>query len=371
MTDNGARQPPKLGRNHPLHAALRHHSLIDDLTLMAFRRRGHQRPADDLARTASETESAVEFYRTLGWMDTPELAYPQPTPPASFVATPARAARFHYQHITFPSGYLPPAGDPVGPRWSDLESNNTIHAWVMRHPGPQRPWMVCLHGTGMGRPLMDLGLFRANWLYKELGVNIACPILPLHGPRRATVPESFTFPSDHTLHNVHGTLQSVWDVRRVLASLRAQGNTEIGVMGISLGGMIAGLVGDLDADLNCVILGAPVAELGALIERHTAQSVDPGELRQIELARQVDRIISPLSLTPKTPHDRRFIYAGVVDKMVHHRYHAGRIWKHWGEPAALWYRGGHASLGYSRDIAKFIERAMRATGLVEPSKARN
>lgn len=369
MSNNAVPSPPKLGRNHPLHAALRHHSLIDDITLLAMRRRRPPRPESDLQRIESEIDEAVEMYRRLGWMDQPELAFPAPPPPTTYDSKPARAARFRYQHITFDSGYAPPPDCPAGARWVAMESNRTIHTWVMRHPGPQRPWMVCLHGTGMGRPLMDLGLFRANWLYDHMGVNVACPILPLHGPRRATVPEDMNYPSEDALHNLHGTLQAVWDVRRVLASLRSQGNHHLGVMGISLGGMIAGLVGDLDADLSCVILGAPVAELGALIERHKAGPIDPGEAHNLQVARQLDAIISPLSISPKTPRDRRFIYAGVVDKMVHHRYHGGRIWEHWDKPQALWYNGGHSALGYSRAVGRFIEQAMRATEVVGPSAA--
>ena len=291
MSNNAVPSPPKLGRNHPLHAALRHHSLIDDITLLAMRRRRPPRPESDLQRIESEIDEAVEMYRRLGWMDQPELAFPAPPPPTTYDSKPARAARFRYQHITFDSGYAPPPDCPAGARWVAMESNRTIHTWVMRHPGPQRPWMVCLHGTGMGRPLMDLGLFRANWLYDHMGVNVACQILPLHGPRRATVPEGMNYPSEDALHNLHGTLQAVWDVRRVLASLRSQGNHHLGVMGISLGGMIAGLVGDLDADLSCVILGAPVAELGALIERHKAGPIDPGEAHNLQVARQLDAII--------------------------------------------------------------------------------
>ncbi len=364
MSENSVSPPPKLGRNHVLHAALRHHSIIDDITMLAMRRRRPPRPDAELSRIEHEIEQSVAHYRELGWFDRPELAYAAPPPPTTYDSVPERAARFHYQHITFASDYQPPADDPAGARWLSYESNRTVHAWVMRHPGPQRPWLVCLHGTGMGRPLMDLGLFRANWLYRHMGVNVACPVLPLHGPRRASVPADVHYPSEDALHNFHGTLQAVWDVRRMLASLRSQGNTRLGVLGISLGGLIAGLVGDLDPDLNCVILGAPVAELGALIERHKAQPFDPGEARNLELARQLDRIISPLSLSPKTPRDRRFIYAGIVDKMVHHRYHGGRIWEHWERPEALWYNGGHSALGYSRDVARFIEQAMRATDVV-------
>lgn len=352
-----------MARTAPAHALLRHHSIIDDLALLAMarRRRSGQPPG------TQRITDAIAFYSSLGWMDQPQLAYPAPTPPATYDTRPARTATFSYQHITFDSGYPIPPGDPLGETWAGYVSNRVVHSWVMRHPGPQRPWMVCLHGTGMGRPLMDLGLFRANWLYHRLGINVAVPVLALHGPRRANLSDNVHFPAEDALHNLHGIRQSVWDVRRVLASLRAPGNDDIGVMGISLGGMISALVGDLDPDLSCVILGAPVAELGALIERHAQRRAAPADPRLLELSRQLDRIISPLSLPPRTPKERRYVYAGVVDKMVHPRYHAGRLWEHWERPTALWYRGGHSGLGYSRAVGRFIEQALRNHQVIGPA----
>lgn len=321
---------------------------------------------DETATFDGELDDVVGTCRRLGWIDRPELAFPCPPPPTSYDSSPARSAQFRYQRITFDSGYAPPPDFPVAARWLEVANNRTIHAWVMRHPGPQRPWMVCLHGTAMGYPFADLGLFRANWLYNTMGVNVACPVLPLHGPRRPAGTSTISYPSDNGAYNLHGTLQAVWDVRRVIAYLRSQGNEQIGLIGVSLGGMVAALVGDLDADLSCVVLGAPVAEIGALVERHKGGTRDA---HGAELTRQLDAIISPLSISPKTPRDRRFIYAGVVDKMVHPRFHGGRIWEHWDRPEALWYGGGHASLGFSREVGRFIEQAMRASDVVGPSAA--
>lgn len=340
--------------------------MIDSAVMLTMaRRRGSHRPEQELDRIEDEIGVAVDHYRGLGWFDEPALAYPQPPAPEEWLLeTGHRAGPFHYDHIRFESGYQPTPGDPAAQRWHSLFPNNTVSAWVMHHPGPPRPVVVCLHGTGMGRPLGDLGLFRANWLFHKLGVDVVLPVLPLHGPR--AVPH-FHFPSEDVLHNFQGTLQSVWDVRRILAHLREERGAEhIAVHGVSLGGFIAGLIGDLEPDLGAVILGAPVAELGALIAWHKPGPVNEHEARNLRLSHQLDKIISPLALPAAVPLERRFIYAGVVDKMVHHRYHGGRIWEHWDHPEALWYDGGHASLGYDRSVARYIRKALLTSGVIGP-----
>ena len=80
---------------------------------------------------------------------------------------------------------MPPhPGEPGRERWLAYEANRTGHAWLLKHPGPPRPWLVCVPGYRMGRPAVDFTGFRAGWLYKTLGLNVAIPVIPLHGPRR-------------------------------------------------------------------------------------------------------------------------------------------------------------------------------------------
>lgn len=46
-------------------------------------------------------------------------------------------------------------------------ANNREYALLLRHPQP-RPWLVCVHGTEMGRAALDLALFRAWRLHEDL-----------------------------------------------------------------------------------------------------------------------------------------------------------------------------------------------------------
>lgn len=339
----------------------RWHQAVDDLVLHAFRRRRPHRPDADLTRVGKEAKSALALYRKLGWLDDTTLAHPDPPPPPVVEFAPARAGLLSYRAMTFESGYRPPRGDPAGARWDSFTPNATVHAWVLRHREP-RPWLVCLHGAGMGRPIMDFGLFRAHWMHQTLGLNVAAVVLPLHGPRRAGLPEHARYPSEDVLHNIHGTRQAVWDARRLIAWIRAQGDQPVGVLGVSLGGYVAALLGGIERDLSAVLLGAPVADLYALIEYHKGPISDH-ERANLRLGRELGRTISPLAFAPRVPFAGRFVYAGVVDHMVDPRRNAVRIWNHWGQPEALWYQGGHADLGWTKPIGRFIAHGLDQTGL--------
>ena len=64
---------------------------------------------------------------------------------------------FSFEHLSFESGYEPHLGEPGRERWLSYALNREAHAWVLRHARPGRPWLVCIHGYGMGiargRPL--------------------------------------------------------------------------------------------------------------------------------------------------------------------------------------------------------------------------
>ena len=95
----------------------------------------------------------------------------------------ARVRRIEFEHLWFDSGYEPHPGEPGRERWLSYAANRTAHAWVMRQAGPERPWLVCIHGYVMGWPLLDLSLFPPEIFRDRLGLNMLLPTLPLHGRR--------------------------------------------------------------------------------------------------------------------------------------------------------------------------------------------
>ena len=183
----------------------------------------------------------------------------------------ARSGAIRYTVMSFDSGYEPHPGEPGRERWLSDRENRTAYVWMLRHDEP-RPWLVCVHGAAMGQATADLRVFRAAWLHTVLGLNVALPIQPRHGPRRAGLPIGVGFPDQDLMDNVHAVSQSIWDIRRLLHWIReTQGGDRIGVQGLSLGGYTVALLAGIESDLSCVILGIPAVDFAALIEQHSPE----------------------------------------------------------------------------------------------------
>jgi hypothetical protein len=176
------------------------------------------------------------------------------------------------------------------------------------------------------------------------------------------------------MDNIHGIAQSVWDVRRLVGWARAGGSDSaaagqpVGITGISLGGYVTAIVAGLEDDLACAVLGVPAVDLLDLIDHHSNRSGDPDYERVRELARQLGTLVSPLSFTPRLPHDRRFIYAGLADRLAHPRHQVGRLWDHWARPDVLWYRGGHVAFSRNKDVGRFLRGALASSGMTPASQ---
>jgi hypothetical protein len=348
-------------------AAVAAHAFRDEIVLSGFRM---LRPVGDRAafeRAEREVVAALDLYGQAGWLADPEGFFPPPPPPDGVTIRWQVGWRHIYERMSFASGYEPHPGEPGRDRWLSYQPNNRAYVWLLRHTEP-RPWLVCVHGAVMGRPALDLTLFRAQQLHTELGLNVALPVLPLHGPRRRGLPPHVAFPGEDVLDNVHAAAQAVWDVRRLLAWIRAQDATaRIGFTSISLGGYVTSLVASLEDGLTCAILGVPAVDIVDLLERHGGLPRGDARRRIIPLARRLARVVSPLALTPRVPPQGRFIYAGLADRLVLPREQVMHLWEHWGRPEISWYTGGHTGFFGSRPVAQFVTEALVRSGLAAGS----
>jgi hypothetical protein len=345
--------------------ALAGQAFLDEIVLAGFRM---IRPVNTdpvaLARIDRETAAAADLYDEAGWCDEPLRFFAKPPALTEVTLRRVDGRRHTYERLSFDSGYEPHTGEPGRDRWLGYGANRRARAWVLRH-GEHRPWLVCIHGARMGRPELDLALFRARWLHHDLGLNVAFPVLPLHGPRGKGLAKGSMFPGEDVLDNVHGAAQAVWDVRRLLSWIRAQDrNAPIGLNGISLGGYVTALVASIDDGLACAILGVPAVDLVDLIEQHSGLAPTDERRRLIEPAKRVGRVVSPLALTPLVPDEGRFVYAGLADRLVHPRHQVIRLWEHWGRPDIAWYEGGHTGFSRSKPVGRFLREALARSGLI-------
>src|SRR5438270_3338469 len=338
------------------------HAFADEAVIAGFRVMKPQSPVSALVRAETEAEAAIELYGDRGYLADPASFYPEPPAIERPTTRWATARKLRYERLSFESLYEPFDREPGRDRWLSYADNRRARAWVLRHAEP-RPWLVCVHGTSMGTPNRDLALFRARWLHEDLGLNVVFPVLPLHGPRGEGLPPYAAFPGEDVMDNVHGIAQSVWDVRRLVRWAAEQDGTPVGITGVSLGGFVTALVAGLEPGLACAILGVPAVDLIDLIDHHSTRGRDAQYLRVLDLARRVGVVVSPLSLTPRVPYDRRFMYAGLADRLAHPRHQVGRLWDHWGRPEVLWYKGGHVAFARSKPVGRFVRGALESSGL--------
>jgi len=349
-------------RPTPSHAL---QAYLDEVLIAMFHHPDLVPSIDDYAPAAADLASTQELFSARGWIDHPAGYHQKPEAPEDVQAWHARAPGLGYEHTTFTSGWEPDPGEAGRDRWLSHEANRTVHAWVSRAPGrDHRSWLICVHGFGMGsNASMDLLAFRTPQLHRK-GVNVVVPVLPLHGPRASGRARGEDFMTIDLVDSMHGITQATWDVRRVIRWLReTQGAETVGVIGYSLGGLVAALVAALEDDLACVIAGIPVVDLPDLFRRHSR----PHIARLADhygvvgpAADDVHRVVSPLTMDCKVPFERRYIFAGLADRMSTFG-QARRLWLHWDRPTLASYAGGHVGFYWSRAVKRLVDEAVKSS----------
>jgi dienelactone hydrolase len=340
---------------------------IDQLALASMIATRPGRFIRDIGRAAREAREAHDLYERSGWIEKPESFHREPPALENPAITWRRSIGLAFEHLSFESGYEPHLGEPGRERWLDYAPNRRAHAWMLRAANPGRPWLVCIHGYGMGLPAIDFSAFEARRLHQGLGLNLLFPILPLHGPRKIALRSGDGFLNGDFLDTVHAETQAMWDIRRMLDWLRANGATQIGVYGLSLGGYTTALLASLESELSCAIAGIPATDFARLTARFAPHTT----LREVErlgldwsYLREVLSVVSPLHMKPRLDKERLAIFGGTADHLVPAD-QVRDLWKHWGEPRIAWYPGTHLSFPREPQVRFLVDDALRLGGLTD------
>jgi len=324
-------------------------------------------PMGDAAKLiAREVLAAREMFEARGWLEKPLSFHQAPPALEAYALRPEKVRAIAYEHLSFESGYEPREGEPGRDRWLSYAANRTAHAWVVRQDDAPRPWLVCVHGYQMGWPLVDLYAFDPRWLSKKLGLNLVLPLLPLHGPRKMGFRSGDGYLSGNVLDSVHAEAQAMWDMRRILTWVKAQGATKVGAYGLSLGGYNTALLASVAPGLTCAIPGIPATDFARLVWRH-GPALQVRALEHKGIARdavdEVLRVVSPLAVETQVPMEGRAIFGAVADRLVPAD-QVRDLWIHWRRPKILWYQGSHLSIAMEPEVRRFVEGTLRETGLV-------
>lgn len=325
--------------------------------------------SDEVQHIAAEIREARALFESQGWLEKPEdyhrTPLPLELPQIAPGETRTRRGTLRYEHLSFDSEYEPRAEEPGRDRWLSFAANRTAHAWMLRHAGKPRPWIVCLHGYLMGVPWMDFGLFEPSYFHHQLGLNMIVPTLPLHGLRRRGRISGDGFLAGNFMDTIHAGAQAMWDIRRLLTWLRSQEAPAIGVYGISLGGYSTSLLAGLEPGIECAIAGVPVTDVGRIFVEHGP----PALVRDFfengitqERASEITSVVSPLSMKPKLAPERRAIFGGLGDRIVPPD-QVRDLCKHWEGARQLWFAGSHPTFMFEPEVRRLIREMLDESGV--------
>ena len=85
------------------------------------------------------------------------------------------------------------------------------------------------------------------------------------------------------------------------------------------------------------------------------------------LVYEVMHPVSPLTFQPRIPHEGRYIYAGVADRVARPD-QARALWRHWGKPSIEWLSSGHVMASMKPELKPFL-RGVAAEHLFAPGEA--
>ena len=317
-----------------------------------------------LERVISEVQETHALFLQRGLLEKPETYHLAPPDLVDPEIRTGEIRGHRVETLRFESGYAPADGEPGRARWLGYDPCREGYAYVMRHDGPPRPWMICTNGYRMGHAKIDVGLFER--FHVANGLNVAIPVLPLHGPRKLGLHSGSGFMGVDVIDTIHAEAQAMWDMRRILSWVRAQEAPSVGAFGLSLGGYTTALFASLADGLACAIPGIPLADFSRAVTRH-------GAAHQIRYAqhigydldqiRDVLKVVSPLTLTPRVPLEGRMIFGANADRLVTPD-QVQDLWRHWEEPEIVWYAGSHISFMNERDVWNGVDRTLRDSGVV-------
>ena len=250
------------------------------------------------------------------------------------------------EQLSFPSEH-----DPLEPAFrrhyhARRRRIQTVTARRVRTPAARgRPRLLYIHGYMQPETLLEEVTLIAG-MARRLDMEIVQLQPPYHGSRkpRGSRFDGELFWTADLVQSFESLRQTVIDARTLLAWMRAESTTPIGICGLSLGGSIAATLACLEPgfafaapfiahmDLGAVVEDAPV--LGAMREDLRGFGWEPEDV-----GKWMERI-GWGRLRPVIPPERIHLFAGSDDLFFRPEL-VEDLWRDWGEPGISWYPCSH------------------------------
>ncbi len=253
-----------------------------------------------------------------------------------------KSARYAVSRLRFPSPIVTP----------DV-ANNTVHAeyFAPVGPGPRRPAVVVLHILGADFPLSRYLAIRLA----DRGVAALFVKLPYYGERRPTegAGAKRRFLSTEVDRSMTSMRQGVCDVRRALHWLASRPDVDadrLGVVGISLGGIVGSVAAAVDPTATRGVFMLAGGDLSRIMwdmpesRPYREKWIESGRTRA-DLKALTDPF-DPLTHAAGLRGKKILFVAGRVDEVVPPETTVA-LWNQAGRPPIEWLDCGHySSVGY-------------------------
>jgi dienelactone hydrolase len=273
----------------------------------------------------------------------------------NFISPEVQPARVKFegkQRFSFPT-----------PRPTPYLENNIVHGRFFRceRKWQDRPTVILLHGWN--------DVIDHRWRFPAIateinyqGINAATLETPYHFQRRPRQLGSWSnFLCPDILRTVKAMAQAIAEIQAFAEWLRQQGCPAVGLWGVSLGALMAGLAACHDSRWSCAVLMAPVARLDLVIEKvefckhiRAVLQGQPDATGKLNLTSCRPAISPSNILLIEAEHDQ-FMPRETVEE----------LWRAWDQPAILRVPEGHISVLCARGVSGQIIRWM-APRLREP-----
>lgn len=289
-------------------------SFVDEIFLTPGRVIAFLQSRREVDWTACARE--IAFYDDQGFVDHP----------ATFFTTPGRAPEYRvkkeaaygrglYQEISFDSLYEP-RNPFVRERYLGYPENRTGYLIRWTHNDGPRKTVLCVHGFMMGAPREAERMFKIRKLF-SMGLDVALCIHPFHwqrisGPRSAR--RVYLTLGDTAFTN-ECVGQSIYDLHNAFLILNQLGIRDIGLVGASLGGYIAGVYACLNSEPKFIAMMVPAVSLVRPLTPDIFFKRSPFDRDWQMNAKRAADFHSPLNLRPQVSPDDILVVASRGDKI--------------------------------------------------------